>query len=109
MNDGPSAAGKKAAAARPPVPESSPQPLASSRDIRMPWETPGPSRVSSAPPIVAAAEPPRVSSGHEVQMPWDPPSPSASLDAFAAGLADDKSLDEVILEYLSDENETEER
>ncbi len=42
-------------------------------------------------------------------MPWDPPSPSASLDAFAAGLADDKSLDEVILEYLSDENETEER
>ena len=109
VNDGSLAAGKKAAAARPPVPESSPQPLASSRDIRMPWETPGPSRGSSAPPIVAAAEPPRVSSSRDVQMPWDPPSPSASLDAFAAGLADDKSLDEVILEYLSDENETEER
>jgi hypothetical protein len=109
-NDGPIAAGKKAAAARPPVPESMPQPLASSRDIRMPWETPGPSRVSSAPPIVAAAaDPPRVTSGTEVKMPWDPPSPSPSLDAFAAGLADDKSLDEVILEYLSDENETEER
>jgi len=110
VNDGAIATGKKAAAVRPPVPESMPQPLASSRDIRMPWETPGPSRASSAPPIVAAAaDPPRVTSTSEVKMPWDPPSPSASLDAFAAGLADDKSLDEVILEYLSDENETEER
>jgi hypothetical protein len=109
VNDSAIAAGKKAAAARPPVPESSPQPLASSRDIRMPWETPGPSRVSSAPPLVAAADAPRVSSSHEIKMPWDPPGPSPSLEAFAAELADDKSLDEVILEYLSDENDTEER
>ena len=42
-------------------------------------------------------------------MPWDPPGPTPSLEAFGASLADDKSLDEVILEYLSDENDTEER
>ena len=42
-------------------------------------------------------------------MPWDPPGPPApATDAFAASLGDDKGLDEVILEYLSDDGETEE-
>ena len=46
-------------------------------------------------------------------MPWDrtegarPSSPDT--DAFAAALGDDKGLDEVILEYLSDDSEPEER
>ena len=45
----------KGAPARAPraAPESAPQPLASSRDIRMPWETPGPSRVQQ--PVVSAS------------------------------------------------------
>ena len=38
-------------------------------------------------------------------MPWDPPSPGAPKDGFAAELVSDKSLDEVILEYLSDDTE----
>jgi hypothetical protein len=111
VNDTPKPAAK-APARQQPIPASAPQPLASSRDIRMPWETPGPSRISSAPPVVvAAADPPRLTSTSELHMPWDPPAPStsAAMDAFTAELADDKSLDEVILEYLSDENESEER
>ena len=49
----PSRAGGRAAA----PPESAPQPLASSRDIRMPWESPPPPRPSQ--PVVTAAEAPR--------------------------------------------------
>ena len=40
----------RARAAAPP--ESAPQPLASSRDIRMPWETPGPRRAPRQQPII---------------------------------------------------------
>jgi hypothetical protein len=45
-------------------------------------------------------------------MPWDPPGGDkapVAKDAFAAELGDDKGLDEVILEYLSDDSETEDR
>jgi hypothetical protein len=46
-------------------------------------------------------------------MPWDGPEgprpSSPETDAFAAALGDDKGLDEVILEYLSDDSEPEER
>jgi hypothetical protein len=99
-------------AARPAVtPESAPQPLASSRDIRMPWETP--ERARGAPPVVtpAAEQSARRQSSREVKMPWDPPAGPAPAtgDAFAGALGDDKGLDEVILEYLSDDGETEER
>jgi hypothetical protein len=88
-----------------PPPESAPQPLASSSDIRMPWESP-PSRGQ---PIITNVAP-RRSSSMEVKMPWDPPGGRpAPTDAFAAELGDDKGLDEVILEYLSDDSETEER
>jgi hypothetical protein len=41
-------------------------------------------------------------------MPWDPP-PPAGGEAFSGGLVSDKSLDEVILEYLADDGEAEER
>jgi hypothetical protein len=41
-------------------------------------------------------------------MPWDPPAPAGS-EAFSGELVSDKSLDEVILEYLSDDAEPEER
>ena len=40
-------------------------------------------------------------------MPWDPPEPSPAKDSFAGDLVSDKSLDEVILEYLSDDAEPE--
>ena len=93
------------------APDSAPQPLASSRDIRMPWESPAPPRAAQQ-PIVAAAPARRQSSG-DVKMPWDGPEgarpSSPETDAFAAALGDDKGLDEVILEYLSDDSEPEER
>jgi hypothetical protein len=93
------------------APEAAPQPLASSRDIRMPWESPGPPRAAQH-PIVAAAPARRQSSG-DVMMPWEGPEgarrSSPDTDAFAAALGDDKGLDEVILEYLSDDSEPEER
>jgi len=103
--------GSSRAAAAPP--ESAPQPLASSREIRMPWETPGPSsRPSGQQPIITnVPSSSRRQNSLEVKMPWDSPAPKApaSGDAFAAELGDDKGLDEVILEYLSDDSETEER
>jgi hypothetical protein len=87
------------------------QPLASSREIRMPWETPGPQRISQpiAAPAAAqpAAEAPVASSG-KIRMPWDPPA-SAGSEAFSSELVSDKSLDEVILEYLADDGEGEDR
>jgi hypothetical protein len=93
------------------APDAAPQPLASSRDIRMPWESPAPPRAAQQ-PIVAAAPTRRQSSG-DVKMPWDGPEgarpSSPETDAFAAALGDDKGLDEVILEYLSDDSEPEER
>ena len=94
-------------------PETAPQPLASSREIRMPWETPGPSSRSNSgqQPIITSAPAPSRRSGADVKMPWDPPGgkPPAGTDAFAAELGDDKGLDEVILEYLSDDGEPEDR
>jgi hypothetical protein len=112
-SDGVVVPNKGAARAAAPTTESAPQPLASSREIRMPWETPGPSsRPSGQQPIItnvpASA---RRQNSLEVKMPWDPPAAKAPAggDAFAAELGDDKGLDEVILEYLSDDSETEER
>jgi hypothetical protein len=100
-----------AGAARPASPaEASPQPLASTREIRMPWETPAPSR--SAMPIVAAA-PEGPPSTREIRMPWDTSAPPSSSGASSATAGDgfatdaDKGLDEVILEYLSDDAEAE--
>jgi hypothetical protein len=85
------------------------QPLASSREIRMPWETPAPQRMSH-PVVPASAQPvadaPVTATSGKIRMPWDPPAP-ATGEAFSGGL--DKSLDEVILEYLADDGETEER
>jgi hypothetical protein len=101
-----------AGAARAPVAaEASPQPLASTREIRMPWETPAPSR--TAMPVVAAA-PEGPPSTREIRMPWDTSAPSSSSGAAASSSAGDgfatdadKGLDEVILEYLSDDAEAE--
>jgi len=104
--DGVVVAGKSHARNAVPA-ESAPQPLASASDIRMPWETPAPSRVQ---PIITNAAASSRRSSSEVKMPWDPPpSRSGTSDAFTAGLGDDKGLDEVILEYLSDDSETEDR
>jgi hypothetical protein len=94
----------KAAARAPVAPDPAPQPLASSQDIQMPWEPRVPETVlpvGTAPVATEAA--PRTS--REIRMPWDPPAPGAPKDGFAADLVNDKSLDEVILEYLSDDTE----
>jgi len=86
------------------------QPLASSREIRMPWETPAP-RMSQPVAVPSAAKPvadaPVTATSGKIRMPWDP-SPSGG-EAFSGGLVSDKSLDEVILEYLADDGETDER
>jgi hypothetical protein len=83
------------------------QPLASSREIRMPWETPGPTRMSQPVAVPAGAQPiaeaPVSASSGKIRMPWDPPA-AGSSESFS-----DKSLDEVILEYLADDGEAEER
>ena len=51
------------------------QPLASSREIRMPWETPGPTRISQpvAVPVVAqpSADTPVTATSGKIRMPWD--------------------------------------
>ena len=84
------------------------QPLASSREIRMPWETPGPTRISQpVMPVVAAPANPEPASNGKIRMPWDPP--AAAGEPFSGDLVSDKSLDEVILEYLADDGEAEER
>jgi hypothetical protein len=103
-------AGNRARAAG-PVPDAPPQPLASTRDIRMPWETPGPTRFVPATQTVVQTVAPdgsAVISSGKIRMPWDAPAPAAS-EAFSSGLVSDKSLDEVILEYLADDGETDER
>jgi hypothetical protein len=83
-----------------------PQPLAAAHGLQMPWETPGqPS--TSAPPVVTAAPDPAPRGSRQIRMPWDPPAPAAVKDSFAGELVSDKSLDEVILEYLSDDAEPE--
>jgi hypothetical protein len=84
------------------------QPLASAREIRMPWETPSPRRVAppvpSAPatpgPTAAAATAQAVNTTGKIRMPWDPPGATAETPFVS-----DKSLDEVILEYLADDQE----
>jgi|GEM_PF-1129565 len=87
------------------------QPLASSREIRMPWETPGPTRISQPVAVPVAAQPsadaPVTATSGKIRMPWDPP--PASSEAFSGALVSDKSLDEVILEYLADDGEPEDR
>ena len=87
------------------------RPLASSREIRMPWETPAP-RMSQPVAVPAGAQPvaeaPVTATSGKIRMPWDP-SPPGSGEPFAGGLVTDKSLDEVILEYLADDGETEDR
>ena|SRR5665213_2470514 len=102
-------AGNRARAAS-ATPESQPQPLASAREIRMPWETPAPTRVAPPPAAVQASAEggAAVVPTGKIRMPWDSPI-AAAPEAFAAELVSDKSLDEVILEYLADDGETDER
>lgn len=93
-------------------PEAQPQPLASARDIRMPWETPGPVRIvpatQSAVQTAGAEAGSVVGTSGKIRMPWDAQA-TAAAEAFSGDLVSDKSLDEVILEYLADDGETDER
>ena len=72
----------------------------------MPWETPGPTRVAPAPqtvvPFTGNASP--LTTSGKIRMPWDA---APATEAFSNELVSDKSLDEVILEYLADDGETE--
>jgi hypothetical protein len=91
--------------------EAQPQPLASSREIRMPWETPGPQRLSqpiATQPAQPVVEAPVSAATGKIRMPWDPPA-AAGSEAFSGELVSDKSLDEVILEYLADDGDSEDR
>jgi len=77
----------------------------------MPWETPAPVRIAPATQTVvqtAAADGSTVSASGKLRMPWDAP-PATAPEAFSAELSSDKSLDEVILEYLADDGETDDR
>jgi hypothetical protein len=84
------------------APDPAPQPLASSQQIQMPWESRVPETVQ---PVVTAPVESAPRTSREIRMPWDPPAAGAAKDGFAADLVNDKSLDEVILEYLSDDTE----
>lgn len=79
------------------------QPLASTREIRMPWETPAPRRVApplqAAVPIPEAPAAPITGATGKIRMPWD------TAGVPSEPVVTDKSLDEVILEYLADETE----
>ncbi len=91
------------------------QSVTASREVRMPWEAPrvpSPPPVPGPPPIPSAARMVETEAGGKgaraIRMPWDPPAPAPS-EAFVSDPGNDKSLDEVILEYLSDDPETESR
>jgi hypothetical protein len=100
------------AAASGSVPPAQAQAAASNRDVRMPWESPGASEQSSSGDD-GKVDMPADSSG---TIPLGMPAPGAqplqargaspSEKPFSADLVSDKSLDEVILEYLSDDGET---
>jgi hypothetical protein len=96
----------------PPPPES--QPLASTRDIRMPWDAPSSGAVEAALRTRAPGSPSErtpaeralgADAGVRTRTPAPPSERTPSERAFAADLITDKSLDEVILEYLSDDSE----
>jgi len=83
----------------------------SARDIRMPWDAPGTeppvrSRAPGAPsdhtPAGRAMGP---DAGLRTRTPGPPSERTPSERAFSTDLPNDKSLDEVILEYLSDDSE----
>ena len=102
--------GSHAAPTSPPA--EAPQ-QASVRDIRMPWDAPG-----GAEPLPARTRTPGVASEHtptsramgsaaglRTRPPGPPSERTPAERAFATDLPSDKSLDEVILEYLSDDSE----
>jgi hypothetical protein len=107
MREGSYGTGSPSSSRVPTKQELPPQPLAASHGLQMPWEIPGEPSTTSPPVLAAVAEPaPRGS--RQIRMPWDPPGSAAAKDAFSGELVNDKSLDEVILEYLSDDAEPEE-
>jgi len=112
-----------AAPNQPPAEASAPPPP-STRDIRMPWDAPSsaPPALRTRPPGPPSAAPPSATSertpaeralGDAPLRTRPPGSATASAvsertpaeRAFSADLPSDKSLDEVILEYLSDDAE----
>ncbi len=76
-------------------------PPASGREIRMPWETPETRRGAQVAAAVAApaADQKQPATAGKIRMPWDPPGKGAER------VVSDKSLDDVILEYLADDQE----
>jgi hypothetical protein len=93
-------------AASPPVAPAQAQPVASTQEIRMPWESQAPAAVTPravGPANKPTSEPPRASNAAtKIRMPWDA---APTTDAFADPA--DKGLDDVILEYLAEDAESE--
>jgi hypothetical protein len=102
--------GTSAHAAPPPPAEPSPAP--SARDVRMPWDAPAsgepvPRAQTPSPPPEHTPTSRVMGSGPGLRTrPPGPPSERTPTEsAFSTDLPSDKSLDEVILEYLSDDPE----
>jgi hypothetical protein len=82
----------------------------STRDIRMPWDAPAAMRTRTPGPPSATLDRPSAERAVEAASRTRPPGQAVSERtpaerAFSADLPSDKSLDEVILEYLSDDAE----
>jgi hypothetical protein len=88
-------------------------PVASTRDIRMPWDAPpapgepAPRTRTPGPPTDLTPTGRLVSpdAGARTRTPGPPSERTPAERAFSTDLPSDKSLDEVILEYLSDDAE----
>jgi hypothetical protein len=84
-----------------PASDQQTQPLASGRDVRMPWDT---TPMRGSPDASARTRAPSAPS-ERTPRPAAPGERPPGERAFGADLVSDKSLDEVILEYLSDDAE----
>jgi hypothetical protein len=100
----------------PPTPASGGEapPLTSTRDIRMPWDGPPTNAVDAAMRTRTPGAPPErtpaeralaADAAMRARTPAPPSERTPAERAFSSDLPSDKSLDEVILEYLSDDAE----
>jgi hypothetical protein len=100
--------------AAPSQPPAEAPPVASTRDIRMPWDAPSPGAAEPALRTRSPGPPTEhtptgrlmgTDAGLRTRPPGPPSERTPAERAFSTDLPSDKSLDEVILEYLSDDAE----
>jgi hypothetical protein len=97
-------------AATPPTQPPEAPPVTSTRDIRMPWDGPPSGAVEAAlrtrtPGVASEKTPAERGMGSGTRPPGVPSDRTPAERAFSSDVPSDKSLDEVILEYLSDDAE----